>query len=107
MTVIEDSPGRIVLYLAAGTRYKLRRVDPSAGFRLHIGEWTLSDDLWRVDLVRIMRDGDDHAYLGFSSEGGAFSSWYVNLKRHYHRTSIGIDFVDHFLAVAIDGNLTI
>ena len=106
MTVIEDSPGRLVLYLAEGTRYKLRRFDPSAGFRLPIGDWTLSDDLWRVDLIRIMRDGDDHAYLGFWSEDGTFSRWYINMEQHYRRTSIGIDFVDHFLDVVIDGNLT-
>ena len=59
-----------------------------------------------VDLIRITRDGDDHAYLGFWSEGGAFSRWYVTWERHYHRNSIGIDFVDHFLDIVIEGNLT-
>ena len=54
-----------------------------------------------------MRDRDDHAYLGFRSEDAVSRRWCINLERHYHRTSIGIDFVDHFLAVAIDGNLTI
>ena len=53
-----------------------------------------------------MRDGDDHAYLGFWSEDGTFSRWYINMEQHYRRTSIGIDFVDHFLDVVIDGNLT-
>ena len=53
-----------------------------------------------------MRDGDDHTYLGFWSEDGTFSRWYINMEQHYRRTSIGIDFVDHFLDVVIDGNLT-
>ena len=106
MTVVEDSPGCLVLYLGAGSEYKFRDYGSSPEDRLPIGDWTLTDGLWRVDLIRIMRDGDDHAYLGFWSEDGSFSRWYVNLERHYQRTPIGIDFVDHFLDIVIDGNLT-
>ena len=105
VTVVEDSPDRLVIYLAAGSQYKLRTFDSSAKGRLPVGDWTLVDDLWRVDLIRIMREDDDHSYLAFWSDDGSFNRWYVNLERHYERTEIGIDFVDHFLDVVIPRDL--
>ena len=105
VTVVEDSPERLVIYLAAGAKYKLRAFDSPTGARLPVGDWTLADDLWRVDLIRIMRAGDNHAYLAFWSDNGSFSRWYINLERHYERTKIGFDFVDHFLDIVIAGDL--
>ena len=105
VTVVEDSPERLVIYLAAGAKYKLRTFDSSAKARLPVGDWTLADDLWRVDLIRIMPAGDGHAYLAFWSDDGSFSRWYINLERHYERTKIVFDFVDHFLDIVIAKDL--
>ena len=44
MTVIEDSPVRLVLYLAAGSQYKFRDFGSASDARLPLGDWTPSDD---------------------------------------------------------------
>lgn len=104
MTVVSDSKEALILYLAAGTEYKLRRFDRDQT-RLPIGDPDHADDTWRVDLLRIMYTGDNHSYLAFWDTHHRFSRWYINLEQEYSRTQLGIDFVDHFLDIVIDADL--
>ena len=104
VTVVEDSAERLVTYLATGTTYRLRTNGNRESSRLPIGNWALADELWTVDLIRIMYPEDHHAYLGFWDATG-FSHWYINLEQHYKRTDRGISFVDHFLDIVIDKDL--
>ena len=103
VTVVSDTEETLVLYLAAGTAYKMRAY--TSEDRLPIGEWSLFDREWTADMLRIMFPGDQHAYLAFWDEENRFSRWYVNLEREYSRTAIGIDFVDHFLDIVIGADL--
>ena len=105
VTIVSHTPDQLVIYLAAGTRYMVRLFDSDPGARLPIGEWSLVEAQWRVDLIRIMRRDDDHSHLAFWTEDGVFSRWYVNLERSFERTPIGIDFVDHFLDIVIQPDL--
>ena len=106
MTVVCDSEEALVLYLAAGTVYKLRNFESDATFRMPVGDWDFIDDEWTADMLRIMLPGDHHAYLAFWNRDHRFSRWYVNLERKYRRTQMGIDFVDHFLDIVIQADLT-
>ena len=99
VTVVSDTTEALVLYLAAGTVYKMRTY--TSEDRLPIGEWKHIDREWTADMLRIMFPGDQHAYLAFWDQELRFSRWYVNLEREYSRTAIGIDFVDHFLDIVI------
>lgn len=103
VTVVCDTAEALVLYLSAGTTYKMRTY--TSYDRLPVGEWSLVDREWTADMLRIMFPGDQHAYLAFWNQGHRFSRWYVNLEREYSRTAIGIDFVDHFLDIVIKEDL--
>ena len=105
VTVVEDSKEALVLFLAAGTAYKLRTYAQDSQYRMPVGEYSHIDREWTSDMLRIMIPGDNHAYLGFWDQDHLFNRWYVNLEREYRRTSIGIDFVDHFLDIVIQSDL--
>ena len=102
VTVVSDSPEALVLFLASGTKYKIRHFSGDMQGRMPIGEWKLVEREWTRDMIRIMLPGDNHACLGFWDKHCRFERWYVNLEREYERTSIGIDFIDLFLDVVID-----
>ena len=102
VTVVSDSPEALVLFLASGTKYRIRHFPEDMQGRMPIGEWKLVEREWTRDMIRIMLPGDNHACLGFWDKHRRFERWYVNLEREYERTSIGIDFIDLFLDVVID-----
>lgn len=101
VTVVSDSVQALVLYLAAGTTYKIRDFSGRLDGRMPVGEWELVDREWKSDMLRIMLPGDNHAYLGFWDRCQRFDRWYINLEREHERTKYGIDFVDHFLDIVI------
>ena len=103
VTVVSDTSEALVLYLAAGTTYKIRTYTTED--RLPIGEWNHLDREWTADMLRIMFPGDQHAFLAFWDQEHRFSRWYVNLEREYNRTAMGIDFIDHFLDIVISADL--
>ena len=104
VTVVSDSPEALVLFLAAGTMYKIRHISEDLVSRMPLGKWQLIEREWTRDMIRIMLPGHNHAYLGFWDQNRRFERWYINLEREYERTSAGIDFVDLFLDVVIDAD---
>ena len=104
VTVVSDSPQALVLFLAAGTRYRIRHFSDDLEDRMPIGEWKLVERDWTRDMIRIMFPGDNHAYLGFWDQNRRFDRWYINVEREYTRTPAGIDFVDLFLDVVMDAD---
>ena len=106
VTVVRDSDDALVLYSAAGTVYKLRTFESDRIFRMHVGDWDYGDDKWTADLLRIMLPGDYHSCFAFCDRDHLCSCWYVNLEQEYRQTQIGADFVDHFLDIVIQADLT-
>ena len=50
VTIVKDSPGRLVLYLYAGRQYKFRDFGSTSDARLPLGNWTPNDDpIWKPD----------------------------------------------------------
>jgi len=110
VTVVEDSPDCIALYLAMGTsikrpvandgvpipRFQSYETANPVPWRLGDGTWVNSSVLW------LMRPGEAHA-IGVFWQGieRAFAGWYGDLQQPLRRTAIGFDTVDHVLDVDI------
>lgn len=111
VTVVEDSPELIALYLAMDTPIK-RPVgadgSPIPRSRSYETQdplpWWLGDGVWR-----------DHAVLWLARPGAAnaigvfwrgterdFVGWYGDLQAPLARTAVGFDTIDHVLDVEID-----
>ncbi len=110
VTVVEDSPACIALYLAEHTPIKRpigtdglpvprsRSHEPRSRVPWQLGEahWVSTSVLW------LARPGDAHA-IGLFWQGPErrFLGWYGNLQAPLQRTSIGFDSADHALDVQI------
>ena len=106
-TVVEDTPSRLVLYSGAGVRW-MKPSDP-AGVRLRIpeDEWALREDVWTLEVLRIVTPGARHSVLLLWSAGfQEFLLWYVNLEDPLVRTDVGFDYKDRLLDIEIAPDLS-
>ena len=110
VTVVEDSPACVALYLAEDTPIK-RPVgtdgSPVPRSRSHepraAGPWQPGDARWVNTSVRwLARPGAAHA-IGLFWQGPArqFLGWYGNLQAPLLRTALGFDSADHALDVVV------
>lgn len=110
VTVVEDSPDCIALYLAMDTPIKRPvREDglPIPRFQTYetpdLVPWRLGDAAWQEHAVLwLVRPGAAHA-IGLFWRGveREFVGWYGNLQAPLVRTAIGFDTTDHVLDVQI------
>ena len=106
-TVGEDTPSRLVLYSGAGVRW-MKPCD-LAGVRLRIpeDEWALREDVWTLEVLRIVTPGARHSVLLLWSAGfEEFLLWYVNLEDPLVRTDVGFDYKDRLLDIEIAPDLS-
>jgi hypothetical protein len=103
--VVEDSPEVIALFLANGSQWKRPFDAQGMPKRIPAGDWTLGDDLWNNDVVRVSPPGERFSILPFRDEGGAFHFWYLNIETPLERSSLGFDYMDQTLDIIIDANL--
>ena len=106
-TVVEDTPSRLVLYSGAGVRW-MKPCDP-AGVRLRIpeDEWVLREDVWTLEVCRIVIPGSRHSILLLWTMGFVeFLLWYVNLEEPFVRSAIGFDYKDRLLDIEIAPDLS-
>ena len=105
-TIVEDTPQRLVVYMAAGVRWmRPIRSDGSAlhGRELH---WTLGESLWPIEALRIVEPGRHHSVLLLWTQGfEEFIRWYVNLEDPLTRNGIGFDYLDQLLDIEIAPDL--
>ena len=105
--MVEDTPQRLVLYSAAGTRY-VKPCRPEGGLlRIPEDKWVLREEVWTLELLRIVTPGSRHSILlpwtaGFQE----FLLWYVNLEDPFVRTPIGFDYLDQLLDIEISPDLS-
>jgi hypothetical protein len=110
VTVVQDAPACIALYLAMETPIK-RPVGqdglPIPRFQSHESQdrvpWRLGDDRWvEHSVLWLARPGAAHA-IGLFWRGAerAFIGWYGNLQAPLTRTPVGFDSSDHVLDVQI------
>ena len=111
VTVVEDSPELIALYLAAGSPMK-RPVGPDgrawreipAHERFRLSDWAHADGPWRdTNVLQLARPGAHYGFWAFwDAESWEVRGWYVNLQAPLQRTAIGFDSRDYVLDVWVD-----
>lgn len=110
VTVVEDSPRRIMHFLSAGTRYLRRlpldgspvpRVIPPEEFETVPTH--LVEEEWRgTNRLIVTRPGQAHAvFLKWRVPSWEFLGWYVNLQEPLVRTERGFETRDQFLDITV------
>ena len=106
VTVVQDTSDLIVLYLKAGTSWKLPKGNNFLNL-LQRGEWQLRDVTTANDSLLVIMPGEGFALRTMGGLGEqAFTGWYVNLQEPLRRTSIGFDFMDHALDIVTSADLS-
>ena len=103
--VVEDSIDVTALYIAKGSKWKRSFDADGSPKRIPAGEWTLGDDLWTKDVIRVSPPGARFSILPFRDDKGAFRFWYLNIETPLTPTPLGFDYMDQTLDIIIDGNL--
>ena len=97
--VVEDSPRRMIVHTAAGTKYRRHK-------NLDLAErWVdqvtpeYEDAVWtQHDVLRIMYPGDPYSiWVMWDSESGQHRCWYVNIEAPFRRIKIGFETTDYEL----------
>ena len=102
-TVVEDTTDRLLLYAPAGVRW-IKPVPPD---RLRGPTWTLQEDTWYTEALRIVAPGSRHSVLLLWTPGFRdLLLWYVNLETAMTRTPIGFDYLDQLLDIEIAPDLS-
>lgn len=110
VTVVEDAPDCIALYLAVGTpmRDAVYRDGTPIPWQILYEErfaidWRLGDGIWHSE-TRLMLacPGAAHAFSAcWDGETWEFHGWYVDLQASIARTAIGFDSEDYLLDIVI------
>lgn len=114
MTVVDDTPELVALFIRAGTPTKVRvrpdgsPLDHSVPYAERFrAPWRLGDGHWRGnDMLMLTRPDTAHAFWAFYDEDGSFAAWYVNLQAPLRRTRFGFDSEDHVLDITIAPDLS-
>jgi hypothetical protein len=109
VTVVQDTPDLIALYLCSNTRWKVP--DGNRGsFQdlLAAGDWQLADTTWMWgDTLLLIHPSEAHAvHVMWGHENGKFVGWYINLQEPLRRTAIGFDFMDQDLDIVVKPDLS-
>jgi len=107
VTVVQDTPDVVALWMASDTCWKVPRaldgspVRPST--RLPDAQWQLVDQVWEYgDTLFLTAFGNAHAVHVMWSKGRTrFAGWYINLQDPIKRTSIGFDYMDQLLDIVV------
>ena len=111
VTVVEDSPELVALYLAAGSEMK-RPVsldgrawrDIPAAERFRLADWAHDDGVWRdMNVLQLARPENHYGFWAFWAAGTwEFRGWYVNLQAPLARTPVGFDSRDYVLDIWVE-----
>jgi len=103
VTVVEDSPERIALFLAAGTPTLMSRPkDPHQPKPWGPGEWDLVPSAWsRWNTLFLHAPGEWRATWVMWTPEWEFLGWYVNLQEPLWRTRWGFDIRDLQLDILV------
>ena len=116
LTVVEDTPDRILLWIPHGTRRKIpvtppHRADPPDVNRRTVEnlvrhDWELGEHVWDVSSLWILRPDDWHSTLVSWRPDGSDLGWYINLQRPMRRNRVGFEAMDLMLDVVCEPDLS-
>ena len=108
--VVQDSPEMLALYLHPNTiiRQPVSRTGEKATYldRLNL-TWTLAEVPWIPPRrLRLSIPGAFYSVLLFWNEDNSLRAWYINLEESIHRTPQGFNYIDLFLDIIIEPDLS-
>ncbi len=114
MSVVEDTSGRVALFIASGSPMKTRcGLDgvPLSRDLPYVERfalpWRLCDGVWSgLHVLMLTPVGAGHSFWAIWDEEWAFQEWYVNLQLPLRRTRFGFDTADNVLDLVIERDLT-
>jgi hypothetical protein len=112
VTLVQDDPELIALYLADGTHWQrpepLDASEDLFGCLLPGGDWRLVERvLTHGDSLLLIRPGEAHAvHVMWRGREREFAGWYVNLQEPLRRTALGFDFMDQELDIVVRPDLS-
>ncbi|BAU11978.1 hypothetical protein LEP3755_25020 [Leptolyngbya sp. NIES-3755] len=108
VTVVEDTPELIALYIMPGTICKHpQAIDGSPVPHFLPDCWVLQDKVWwGGGALYLTYPGSWYVTIGFFRDNTTVSEWYVNLQTPYQRTELGFDYLDQELDIIINSSLT-
>jgi hypothetical protein len=106
VTVVQDTPDLIALYLCPGTHWKLPDGENFLSL-LRAGEWRLRDVIAASGSLFLIPPGEAFAIRTMGGLGKrGLDGWYVNLQEPVRRTALGFDFMDHALDIVVAPDLS-
>ena len=101
VTVVEDVPEQITLFIPAGAHWMAPFRD---GRRLKIQEpeFELVEEPYKAHVLSFAWPGSSAAALLFYGPDWSPSHWYVNLEDPLRRSPVGFDTLDHKLDVIVE-----
>ncbi len=102
VTVVQDAPERLILFLRAGTVVKFSDIDFASG--TFDGPY---DHTWHsTDVLKLLEPGSNHGVsLMWEAGGGPLKCWYIDLQDSFRRTSDGIVTWDRSLDIVVTPDL--
>lgn len=116
LTVVEDSPNRLVLWCPKGTVRKVATTPPTRpraatrGERLasllELRDWTHTDHEWDVSTLWILEPDDWYAVWVSWLPDGSHWGWYVNFQEPLRPMTRGFQSMDLMLDILVDPDRT-
>ena len=107
VTVVQDSPELLALYLADGTWFKQPRTPAGDRIKLPAGQWQLQDVQWvGGEALYLLPAGAPFAVvLDWHGPERRFGEWYIDLQRVLGRSRRFIDGTDDLLDIVVSPDL--
>ena len=114
VTLVEDSPQAVVLFLRAGTPIKVRYgadgepISRALSYAERFAQpWHLGDGVWRDwHTLMLTPVGAGHSFWAVWDDRWELHEWYVNVQEPLRRTAFGFDTADNVLDVVIEPDLS-
>ena len=104
--VVEDSSDIIAHYIPRGSRGKRPLHAEGMPKRIPAGDWTLGDEHWTNDGLRISLPGERFSILPIHDEQRRLRFWYLNIETPLRRTGLGFDYMDQTLDIIVSPDLS-
>jgi hypothetical protein len=104
--VVEDSAELIALFIPRGATWRRPLDADGMPKRIPAGDWTLGEEFWTNDVVRVSAPGERFSILPFRDDRGNFRFWYLNIEAPLARTDLGFDYMDQTLDIIVSGDFS-
>lgn len=105
--IVRDSPDLIALYTPPHSPAQVAVGPDGKRLRLPPDDWELRDaSTWDRSVFALHVPGSEHSVLLIRDESWRLLCWYINLESDLVRTAAGFEFVDRFLDVVVEPDMS-